>query len=124
MCYNIDTGIAQPTRSELASLWRYVVITPKNLVQAKLYPDEQSVIREAMRALWREHPQLRINWAVYQYQNQPISLAKAAALAGVCFDRMKEILVQRGIQPRLGPETIEEARRELEVIEQALASGE
>ncbi len=100
------------------------MITPESLVQAKLYPDEQMVIREAMRALWQEHPQLRINWAVYQYQNHPISLAKAAALAGVCFDRMKEILVQRGIQPRLGPETVAEARKELEVVEQALANNE
>jgi predicted HTH domain antitoxin len=93
------------------------MITPQALVEAGLYPDEQSVIREAMHALWQEHPQLRIEWAIYQYQTQDISLAKAAALANVSFDRMKELLVQRGIQPRLGPETINEARQELDVIE-------
>ena len=95
------------------------MVTPQDLVQAGLYPDEQTVIRQAMRALWQEHPQLRIDWAVYQYQTHDISLAKAAALANVCYDRMKEILVQRGIQPRLGPETIAEARQELKVVEQA-----
>lgn len=92
------------------------MISPQALVEAGLYPDEQTVIREAMRVLWQEHPQLRINWAVYQYQTHDISLAKAAALANVSFDRMKEVLVQRGIQPRLGPETIHEARQELDVL--------
>jgi predicted HTH domain antitoxin len=64
----------------------------------------------------REYPQLQIDWAIYQYQTQPISLAKAAALANVCFDRMKALLIQRGIQPRLGPKTIVEARQELEAL--------
>ncbi len=96
------------------------MVTPQSLVQAGLYPDEQAVIREAMQVFWQERPQLRIEWAIYQYRTQSISLAKAAAMAGVSFDRMKEVLVQRGIQPALGPETIEEARQELQVVEQAL----
>jgi predicted HTH domain antitoxin len=98
------------------------MVSPQALVQAGLYPDEESVIQEALRVLWQERPQLRIDWAVYRYQTDDISLAKAAALAGVCFDRMKEILMQRGIQPRLGPETVAEARQEMEVVEQTLAS--
>jgi len=92
------------------------MVTPSALVQAGLSPDETTVIQEAMRALWREHPQLQIDWAIYQYQTQDMSLAKAAALAKVCFDRMKELLIQRGIQLRLGPETIAEARAELEAL--------
>ena len=67
------------------------MVSPQALVQAGLYPDEESVIQEALRVLWQERPQLRIDWAVYRYQTDDISLAKAAALAGVCFDRMKEI---------------------------------
>lgn len=100
------------------------MVTPQSLVQAGLYPDEQAVIQEALRVLWQERPQLRIDWAVHQYQTQNISLAKAAALAGVAFDRMKEILMQRGIQPRLGPETVAQAHQELQVIERALSNRE
>jgi predicted HTH domain antitoxin len=70
--------------------------------------------------LWQERPQLRLDWAIHQYQTQGISLAKAAAIAGVSFDRMKELLVKRGIQPFLGPESIEEVRQELEVIERTI----
>lgn len=93
------------------------MITPQALVEAGLYPDEQHVIQEAMKALWHEHPQLRIEWAIHQYQNKDISLNKAAALANVSFDRMKELLVKRGIQPRLGPENLVEARKEMDVLE-------
>jgi len=98
------------------------MVTPKELVHAGLYPDEQSVVQEALRVLWQERPQLRIEWAVYQYQTKLISIAKAASLAGTTFDRMKEILRQRGIQPRLGPESIEEAQQELKIIEQTLTT--
>ncbi len=93
------------------------MITPHTLVEAGIYPDEQTAIREAMRALWQERPQLKIEWAIHQYQTQDISLAKAAALANVCFDRMKEILLQHGIQPRLGAETFADARRELDILQ-------
>jgi len=36
------------------------MVTPKELVHAGLYPDEQSVVQEALRVLWQERPQLRI----------------------------------------------------------------
>lgn len=91
------------------------MITPESLVKAGLFPDEQSAIQEALRVLWQERPRLRIDMAVYQYRTSDISLSKAAAMAGVCFDEMKEIFIRRGIQPRLGPETIEEAKEELAV---------
>ncbi len=90
------------------------MITPHELVEAGLYPDEQSAISEAMRVLWQERPQLRLDWAVHQYQTKEISLAKAASLAGISFDRMKEILLRRGIQPRLGSETVDEMMAEIE----------
>lgn len=99
------------------------MITPENLVEAGLYPDKQSVIDEALRVLWQERPHLRIDWAVHRYQTEDISLAKAAALAGTSFDHMKEILVKRGIQPRLGPESVEEALEELRVLKETLAAS-
>jgi predicted HTH domain antitoxin len=98
------------------------MITTENLVEAGLYPDEQSVIDEALRVLWQERPQLRIDWAVHHYQTEDISLAKAAALAGTSYDHMRETLVKRGIQPRLGPESIEEALDELRVLKETLAA--
>ena len=48
------------------------MITAQGLVKAGLYPDEQSVIQEALRVLWQERPHLRIEWALYEYQTQNI----------------------------------------------------
>ncbi len=91
------------------------MIEIRTLVDARLYPNEAAVLQDALRSLLNEKPQLRIELAIHSYQTQDISLAKAAHLAGVSFDRMKAILVARGIQPRLGPTN--EAEAQAEVIE-------
>ncbi len=70
-----------------------------------------------MRVLWQDRPKRRIDWAIHQYQTDEISLTKAATIASVSFDRMKEILRKRGIRSRLGSETIAEAHLEMEIIE-------
>ena len=54
-----------------------------------------------------------IDIAVQKYITDSYSVAAAAALAGVPFDQMKEILAERGVVLRLGPETLDEAREEL-----------
>jgi predicted HTH domain antitoxin len=88
------------------------------LVAAGVYPNAETAIQEALRVLWQERPIVRIEVAVHRYQTEGLSIAKAAALAGVCFDRMKEILAERGVPLRLGPETMEEARAELSTLTQ------
>ena len=89
----------------------------KDLVSAGLYRDEQAAAQDAMRALLSERPQLRLELAIYRYRNEEVSLAKAAALAGVSWERMREILLSRGLQPHLGPETEEEAYKEIQAME-------
>lgn len=59
---------------------------------------------------------MRIQLAVHRYQTEEISLAKAASLAGVSWAQMKDILIERGIQPRLGPGTMEEAEEEVRAL--------
>jgi predicted HTH domain antitoxin len=96
----------------------------QTLVDARLYPDQEAVIQDALRSLLQEKPQLRIEIAVYRYQTEDISLAKAAHLAGVSFDRMKALLVQRGVQLRLGPADAQEARQEIAAMEHIVAERE
>ena len=95
-----------------------MAIEAQVLVNAGIYPDTETAIQEALRVLWQEQPKIRIDVAIYRYRIEGLSLAKAAALAGVCFDRMKEILAERGVPLRLGPETLEEARAELDALRQ------
>jgi len=93
-----------------------MAIEVQALVNAGVYPDTSTAIQEALRVLWQERPDVRIDVAVHRYRTEDLSVAKAAALAGVCFDRMKETLAKRGVPLRLGPETLEEARAELESL--------
>ena len=92
------------------------MVTVRDFVKARLYESEEDVIRDALRHLLRGRPDLRTKLAIYCYQAQNISLAKAASLAGVSWAQMKDILLKQGIQPRLGPETLEEAEREAQVL--------
>ncbi|HLF25362.1 MAG TPA: UPF0175 family protein [Anaerolineae bacterium] len=97
------------------------MIEPQTLVNAKLYPDENAVIQDALRSLLVEKPQLRVELAIYRYQTEDISVAKAAHLAGMSFDQMKALLVQRGVQLRLGPADDAEARQEVADMQRILA---
>jgi len=100
------------------------MLNEQALVEARLYANRDAVIQDALRSLLHEKPQLRVELAVYRYQTEDISLAKAAHLAGISFDRMKALLVQRGVQLRLGPADEAEAREEVAAIEQILRSQE
>ncbi len=88
----------------------------RDFVEARLYSSEEEVIREALRYLLRSRPDARIQLAVHRYQTEGLSVAKAASLAGVSWAQMKDILLEKGVQPRLGPETLEEAVSEVETL--------
>jgi len=88
----------------------------QDFVEARLYEDEAAVIRDALRHLLRARADLRIQLAIHRYQVEEISLARAASLAGVSWAQMKDILVEHGIQPRLGPETMAEAKEEVKAL--------
>lgn len=97
------------------------MLDAQTLVDARLYPDQDAVVQDALRSLLKEKPQLRIEIAIHRYQTEDISLAKAAHLAGLSFDQMKSLLVQRGVQLRLGPANEQEAQQEVATMEQILA---
>lgn len=94
-----------------------MVLKPQTLVDARLYPSQAAVIQDALRSLLQEKPQPRIEVAVHQYQTEDISLARAAHLAGLSYDSMKMLLVQRGVQLRLGPASDAEAAEEVQVLD-------
>jgi predicted HTH domain antitoxin len=78
------------------------------LVKARLFPDQQAVVRSAMRALFQVQPGVRQQMIVSAYTAGDISLGKAAELMGVSHEEMKDILVENGIEVHLGPRTVEE----------------
>lgn len=96
----------------------------KALVDSGIYESEDDFIHDALEHLLGDNPDSRLKIAIYRYQNEEISLGKAAEIAGVCWEDMKRILMKNGIQPRLGPETIEEARQECLTLERFLNERE
>jgi predicted HTH domain antitoxin len=80
----------------------------EQLVKARLFPDQQAVVRSALRALFQAQPGIRQQMVVSTYTGGDISLGKAAELMGVSHEEMKDILVESGVEVHLGPRTAEE----------------
>ncbi len=78
------------------------------LVKAQLFPDEQAVLRSALRALFQAQPELRRQMVIRAYTSGEISLGKAAELLGVSLEEMKDILSESGAEIHLGPRTVDE----------------
>jgi predicted HTH domain antitoxin len=72
------------------------MLTARDLVEARIYGSEQEALDDALRHLLRAWPELRIGVAVHRYQTEPISLGKAAEIAGVSWATMRDILLERG----------------------------
>lgn len=89
------------------------MLNPADFVRARLYESEDEVIFDALRHLLRARPELRIQLAIHRYQTDGLSLAKAAALAGISWAQMKDVLLEQGVDPRLGPETLDEVDQEI-----------
>lgn len=54
--------------------------------------------------------------AVALYMEKKISLAKAANMAGISLTEMKELLLEKGINPRLGVEGVGELEGDCETL--------
>jgi len=94
-------------------------IKPKELVDLALYKDEQEVIDEGLRHILRSHPEYRVEIAIKRYKEEVVSLGKAADLAGISLEEMKEVLNSRGVAlkgPESRQEIKEDAKRAREVL--------
>lgn len=94
------------------------MLNATDFVKARLYDSQDAVIQDALRHLLRGRPELRIQMAIYRYQNEQLSLAKAASLAGVSWAQMRDILLEKGIPLQLGPENEADAQEEVAQLRQ------
>ncbi len=99
------------------------MLKARDFVEAQLYENEEAVIQDALRYLLRARTDLRLRLAVHRYQTEGISLAKAADLAGLSWAQMKDVLVEHGVQPRLGPESLDEAQADADVLRDYFGGG-
>lgn len=92
------------------------MLNVQEFVDARLYDSTDEVIQDALRHLLRARGDLRVQLAVHRYQVEEISLARAASMAGVSWAQMRDILIEHGVEPRLGPESFEDALAEVESL--------
>lgn len=85
----------------------------KALLNLGFYESEDEFVHDALAKLLKNNKELGLKLAIYRYQTEDISIGKAAEIAGIYWEDMKNALIENGITPELGPETIEEARREI-----------
>ncbi|ODS39499.1 MAG: hypothetical protein A7316_05395 [Candidatus Altiarchaeales archaeon WOR_SM1_86-2] len=67
-----------------------------------------------MRYYLRTGLKANVDVAVKMYKSGEISLGRAAEIAGVSYEDMRQILNGRGIKIKIGPESVSEAKEELE----------
>lgn len=82
-------------------------IEPEELVDIGLYEDEGEVVEEGIRQILRSHPEYKLEIAIERYKREAISMGKAADIAGISLEEMKEILNDRGIGLK-GPKSQQE----------------
>jgi len=99
---------------------REVETNLKGLVDSGVYESEEDIIQEALDLLLKEHPEHRMKLALHRYQNEKISIGKAAEIANVCWEKMRDELNKNNIPLRLSPRNIEEAQEDYHVIKEFL----
>lgn len=83
----------------------------ESLIRLKLYKDEESIMKDAFRALLELKPSLKIEYAIDLYKKKELSLWSAANIAGITLEEFKEILASRSIRIEISPPKKESDRR-------------
>ena len=86
------------------------------LIDQGIFEDEESLKNSAYRSLLTMRPELKAEIALSLYKGEEISLGRAAEIAGLSREELKEILASRGIErriPWLSSEEVEAGVRRL-----------
>lgn len=82
------------------------------LISENYYSNREEFLNDAFRALLRSKPRLKLALAAELYKNKEVTLSKAAEIAGLSVEGMKEYLVERGIElKRSSPKNLKEASK-------------
>ncbi len=86
------------------------------LVRVGRYPGKEELIEDALRALLRAKPELKIDLSVELYKKGEVSLSRAAEICGLNLEDFKELLRERGIKISIPLISAEDVNQEVERI--------
>ena len=72
------------------------------LVRSGLYSTKNELIEDALRTFFEFRADMRIAAVVEMYKTEDISISRAAELAGVSTEEIKDFLAKAGIQIKRG----------------------
>ncbi len=72
------------------------------LVRSGVYSTKNELIADALRTLFEFRKDLRVAAVVELYKTEEMSISKAAELAGVSTEEMKDFLAKAGVRIRRG----------------------
>ena len=72
------------------------------ITELGIYRDKDAFILDAINTLLSSHIELRISIACRLYENEDVSLGKAAEIVGTSIEEMKNILSEHGIKLKIG----------------------
>ncbi|MBU4373842.1 MAG: UPF0175 family protein [Euryarchaeota archaeon] len=72
------------------------------ITELGVYKDKNAFILDAINTLLSSHVELRIAIACKLYENEEVSLGKAAEIVGTSIEEMKKILSEHGIKLKVG----------------------
>ncbi|TFH44597.1 MAG: hypothetical protein E4G94_03395 [ANME-2 cluster archaeon] len=75
------------------------------ITELGIYKDKNAFILDAINTLLSSHMELRVSIACKLYENEDVSLGKAAEIVGTSIEDMKKILSEHGIKLKVGTST-------------------
>lgn len=86
------------------------------LVERRIFDSEESLVTSAYRSLLTLQPELKLEIALSLYEEEEISLGRAAEIAGVSREQMKEILAAHGIQRKFAQPSQEQVDKDVRFL--------
>ncbi len=70
------------------------------LISLGYYDNRSEIIREALRSFFSQKPEIRLVAAIKLYSEEKITISRAAEIAGISYEDMKNILIDEGVMKR------------------------
>ncbi len=86
------------------------------LVERGVFENEESLTTSAYRSLLTLQPELKLEIAISLYQREEVSLGRAAEMAGVSREQMKEVLTAHGIERKYPQRSQEQVDRDVRLL--------
>ena len=83
-------------------------------VDAGVFENKSDAIRHVLREYFEEHPNERVAAAIALYERGDVTLGTAARLADCNRFEMRDLLREEGVELRIGPADMADAREEIE----------